>query len=85
VLDPSQKTEHIRKYWGKEKLEEVLKSAAEMVSIGTLFISIELMLAMSVQGTLSGNAQKPPSPYTATTNRDVCVTQARLIDSRIIR
>jgi uncharacterized membrane protein YhfC len=85
VLDPMQKTEHIRKYWGKEKMEEVLKSVAETVSIWTLIISIELMLAMSVQGTLSGNVWKQPSPYTAKTNREVRITQAWLVDSRIIR
>jgi hypothetical protein len=36
VLDPSQKTEHIRKYWGKDKLEDVLESVAETVSIRSL-------------------------------------------------
>jgi len=29
VLDPSQKTEHIRKYWGDDKLESLLKQAEE--------------------------------------------------------
>ncbi|KAF8240617.1 hypothetical protein L208DRAFT_1514732, partial [Tricholoma matsutake] len=29
LLDPSQKTEHIRKYWGQEKLESILKEAEE--------------------------------------------------------
>jgi hypothetical protein len=33
VLDPSQKTEHIRKYWGQEKLEDILKEAEETVSV----------------------------------------------------
>lgn len=32
VLDPSQKTEHIRKYWGDDKLEDILEQAEETVS-----------------------------------------------------
>ena len=41
VLDPSQKTKHIRRYWGEDKLEGVLERAAETVS---LLKSNELML-----------------------------------------
>ena len=33
VLDPSNKTEHIRKFWGDEKLKSILKNAEAMVSI----------------------------------------------------
>lgn len=32
MLDPSQKTAHIRKYWGDDKLDAVLKQAEETVS-----------------------------------------------------
>jgi hypothetical protein len=40
VLDPSQKMEHIRKYWGQEKLESILKEAKEMVSVSSLGVSV---------------------------------------------
>jgi len=33
VLNPAQKTEHIRKYWGDEKVEDILKKAEETVSL----------------------------------------------------
>ncbi|KAF8233426.1 hypothetical protein L208DRAFT_1266782, partial [Tricholoma matsutake] len=33
LLDPSEKTEHIHKHWGGEKLKRVLKDAEEMVSV----------------------------------------------------
>jgi hypothetical protein len=33
VLDPLEKNEHIRKYWGSEKLKSILKEAEEMVSV----------------------------------------------------
>ena len=31
VLDPSSKTDHVRKYWGKDLLADVLTEAEEMV------------------------------------------------------
>jgi len=40
VLDPSQKTEHIRKYWGQEKLDSILKEAEEMVSVSSLGVLV---------------------------------------------
>ena len=40
VLDPSQKTEHLHKYWGQEKLESILKEAEETVSISSLGVSV---------------------------------------------
>lgn len=33
VLDPSQKTEHIRKYWGAEKLDGILERTEEKVCL----------------------------------------------------
>ena len=33
VLNPSQKTEHIRKYWGDDKSESILEQAEETVSV----------------------------------------------------
>jgi hypothetical protein len=31
VLDPSGKTEHIRRYWGADKLNNILERAEEIV------------------------------------------------------
>jgi len=33
VLDPSQKIEHIRKYWGAEKLDGILERAEKKVCL----------------------------------------------------
>jgi hypothetical protein len=40
VLDPSQKTEHICKYWGQEKLESILKEAEETFSVLSFGVSV---------------------------------------------
>jgi len=44
VLDPSQKTEHIRKYWGSEMLESILKAVEE--TVGFLIYSQYHMLTI---------------------------------------
>ena len=55
VLDPSKKTEDIKKYWGPEKLKNVLEYAEDRVSClsDVLLMLAELMRCGSVQATLS--------------------------------
>jgi len=55
VLNPSKKTEDIRKYWGPEKLKNVLKRAEKLVSFSgdISFKLAELTRGGLVQATLS--------------------------------
>lgn len=46
VLDPSKKIEHIRKFWGNEKLTSILKNAEEMVSIWVPYFPHYCMLKL---------------------------------------
>jgi len=55
VLNPSEKTEGIKKYWGSKSLKNAVKRAEEVVSFSSniLFMLAELTRGTSVQATLS--------------------------------
>ena len=75
VLDPSQKTEHIRKYWGQEKLESILEEAEETVSVLSMGVLVCTQNNIIVQATLPRNVQQQFSTSTGTAKRKVSDAQ----------
>jgi hypothetical protein len=70
VLDPSQKTEHIRKYWGQGKLESILKEAEETISVWNSSVPA-CAHNITVQTTLPLNVQQRFDTGASTANRKI--------------